>query len=222
MGGVVVSRVSHGVSLCTTRGTDRQAGRAAATPVWARCRLLVDSCTSTPSPSRYPGWTRLTQPSGSPTLTSIRTCSSSLPHPHPLPYFPVSVSYSQSLYRIKIRLSHWFHLLAIKLISTPLKYPILFLPPPPPPLCSGTIPSFLPVGLGFRFRFFIHQVLQGKCLESGKHTNISKQQHWHTSTSNPFALTKQHPNAHTHTCTSAHARTHTHTHTHTHTCYKYE
>jgi len=30
----------------------------------------------------------------------------------------------------------------------------------------------------FRFRFFIHQVLQqGKCLESGKHTNISKQQH---------------------------------------------
>ena len=29
-----------------------------------------------------------------------------------------------------------------------------------------------------RFRFFIHQVLQqGKCLESGKHTNISKQQH---------------------------------------------
>ena len=40
----------------------------------------------------------------------------------------------------------------------------------------------------FRFRFFIHQVLQqGKCLESGKHTNISKQQHWHTSTSNLFA-----------------------------------
>ena len=32
--------------------------------------------------------------------------------------------------------------------------------------------------LRFRFRFFIHQVLQqGKCLESGKHTNISKQQH---------------------------------------------
>ena len=30
----------------------------------------------------------------------------------------------------------------------------------------------------FRFRFFIHQVLQqGKCLESSKHTNISKQQH---------------------------------------------
>jgi len=30
----------------------------------------------------------------------------------------------------------------------------------------------------FRFRFFIHHVLQqGKCLESGKHTNISKQQH---------------------------------------------
>ena len=43
----------------------------------------------------------------------------------------------------------------------------------------------------FRFRSFIHQVLQqGKCLESGKHTSISKQQHWHTSTSNPFALTK--------------------------------
>ena len=34
----------------------------------------------------------------------------------------------------------------------------------------------------FRFRFFIHQVLQqGKCLESGKYTNISKQQHRHTS-----------------------------------------
>ena len=33
----------------------------------------------------------------------------------------------------------------------------------------------------FRFRFFIHQVLQqGKCLESGKYTNISKQ-HRHTS-----------------------------------------
>ena len=32
--------------------------------------------------------------------------------------------------------------------------------------------------LRFRFRVFIHQVLQqGKCLESGKHTNISKQQH---------------------------------------------
>ena len=60
----------------------------------------------------------------------------------------------------------------------------------------------------FWFRFFIHQVLQqGKCLESGKHTNISKQQHWHTSTSNPFALTKQHPNAHTHT----YAHTHIHT-----------
>ena len=30
----------------------------------------------------------------------------------------------------------------------------------------------------FRFTFFIHQDLQeGKCLESGKHTNISKQQH---------------------------------------------
>ena len=30
----------------------------------------------------------------------------------------------------------------------------------------------------FRFRFFIHQVLQqGKCLESGKHANISSQQH---------------------------------------------
>ena len=30
----------------------------------------------------------------------------------------------------------------------------------------------------FRSRFFVHQVLQqGKCLESGKHTNISKQQH---------------------------------------------
>ena len=51
----------------------------------------------------------------------------------------------------------------------------------------------------FRFRFFIHQVIQqGKCLESGKHTNISKQQHWHTSISNPFVLTKQHPNAHLH------------------------
>ena len=50
----------------------------------------------------------------------------------------------------------------------------------------------------FRFRFFIHQVLQqGKCVESGKHTNISKQQHWRTSTSNPFALTKQYPNDHT-------------------------
>ena len=29
----------------------------------------------------------------------------------------------------------------------------------------------------FRFRFFIHQVLQGKFLESGKHMNISKHQH---------------------------------------------
>ena len=78
--------------------------------------------------------------------------------------------------------------------------------------------SSITIRFTFIFRFFIHQVLQqGKCLQSGKHTNISKQQHWHTWTRNPFTLTKQHPNAHTHTCTSAHARTHTHTHTHTHT-----
>jgi len=39
--------------------------------------------------------------------------------------------------------------------------------------------------ISFRFRFFIHQVLQqGKCLESGKQTNISKQQHRHTSIRN--------------------------------------
>ena len=38
-------------------------------------------------------------------------------------------------------------------------------------------------GQRFRFRFFIHQILQqGKWLENGKHTNISKQQHWYTST----------------------------------------
>ena len=62
----------------------------------------------------------------------------------------------------------------------------------------------------FRFRFTvsIHQVLQGTCLESGKHANISKQQHWHTSSSiiraiHPSAPPKQHPHPHTHphTCT---------------------
>ena len=73
---------------------------------------------------------------------------------------------------------------------------------------------FLWVISRFRFRFFIHQVLQGKCLESGKHTNLSKQQHWHTSTSNPFALTKQHPNTHTHTCA------HTHIHTPARACFR--
>ena len=46
----------------------------------------------------------------------------------------------------------------------------------------------------FRFRFFIHQVLQqGKCLESGNHTKISKQQHWHTSTSKPICTNKTTP-----------------------------
>ena len=86
----------------------------------------------------------------------------------------------------------------------------------------------------FRSRSFTHQVLQqGKCLESGKHTNISKQQHWHTSISiirgiHPSAPPKQHP-PHpptcTHTCTYTHlrmcvwmcARTHACTHTYTHT-----
>ena len=64
------------------------------------------------------------------------------------------------------------------------------------------------IGFRFRFRFFIHQALQqGMCLESGKHTNISKQQHWHTSTSHPLARTKQHPNAHTHTCAHTHIQT---------------
>ena len=59
----------------------------------------------------------------------------------------------------------------------------------------------------FRFRFIIHQVLQqGKCLKSGKHTNISKQQHWHTSASivrgiRPPASLKQHTHTHTHTHT---------------------
>ena len=88
------------------------------------------------------------------------------------------------------------------------------------------------------FRFFIHQVLQQGtcewvsewvsecvsecvracvCVYKHKHTNISKQQHWHTSTSNPFALTKQHPNGHTTARARTHARTHTHTLTHTHT-----
>ena len=62
--------------------------------------------------------------------------------------------------------------------------------------------SFFVFQIRFRFRFSIHQVLQqGKCLESSKHTNTSKQQHWHTSTSNPFALTKQHPFA-MNVCTS--------------------
>ena len=63
--------------------------------------------------------------------------------------------------------------------------------------CSGgsqyTSSALTELKFRFRFRcwFFIHQVLQQwKCLESGKHTNISKQQHWPTSTSNPFALTK--------------------------------
>ena len=31
--------------------------------------------------------------------------------------------------------------------------------------------------------FYSPSLQQRKCLESGKHTNISKQQHWHTSTS---------------------------------------
>ena len=39
-------------------------------------------------------------------------------------------------------------------------------------------PAYKVFRFRFRSRFFVHQVLQqGKCLESGKHTNISKQQH---------------------------------------------
>ena len=64
------------------------------------------------------------------------------------------------------------------------------------------------VTLRFRFRLFIHPVLrQGKCLESGKHTNISERQHWHTSTStvrgmHPSAPPEQRTHAHTHTLQS--------------------
>ena len=45
---------------------------------------------------------------------------------------------------------------------------------PSPPLNRQPFPPFLSTdsSFRFRFRFFIHQVLQqGKCLESGKHTN---------------------------------------------------
>ena len=75
----------------------------------------------------------------------------------------------------------------------------------------------------FQIQIFLFTTFYNKCLESGKQANISKWRQWHTSTSNPFAPTKQHPNAHTHSCMNTHihtparARTHARTHTHTHT-----
>ena len=60
-----------------------------------------------------------------------------------------------------------------------------------------------------------------KCLESGKHTNISKQQHWHTSTS---IIRSIHPSAPPTPPTSTHLHAHIHIHTpaparaHTHSC----